>query len=447
MFSCATYPGTDEFLAGVKKEVTHQVKNLRDHASIALWCGDNECIGAASWFSREGEIGPAGTPKAENIRLCAERAKFLDEICRACDPTRTFWPSSPSLGPGNFGDGWKDDSSGDMHFWGVWFGGALFTRYYEIRPRFCSEFGFQSYPSLETSLTYVTPDQLNPTAPDFFYHQKCPNGNKFILETMLTYFRYPNGVKSVHYLSQVQQAMAIRMGVEHFRHIMPRCMGSIYWQLCDNWPIASWSSIEYGGKWKHLQYHAKRFYAPCAVMVAPAFKDPGTLEYWAVNDKDEPLVGSAKLETWTFDGRIADAKTLAMDVPARSARCLGRFPLSAFGADAARRDRFLALSADECPDNEWQFQFYRESNLAKAEVKAEVSDANGVWTVTLSTDKPAFFVWADVPGIRGVFSDDSFLLLPGRPKTLTFTKRPGEKSTFADFRKAFEVMHLRESYE
>ena len=443
MFSCATYPGTPEFLAGVKKEVTHQVKNLRDYASIALWCGDNECIGAAGWFGNRDK--PA--LYKENIRLCAERAKFLDAICRECDPTRTFWPSSPSLGPGNFGDGWKDDSSGDMHFWGVWFGGAHFTKYYSVRPRFCSEFGYQSYPSIETALTYVTPDQLNPTAPDFFYHQKSPNGNKYILETMMVYFRYPKGVKAVHYLSQVQQAMAIRTGVEHFRHIMPRCMGSIYWQLCDNWPVASWSSIEYGGKWKHLQYHAKRFYAPCAVMIEPAYGDPETLEVWAVNDKDEPLRGTANMEVWTFSGDVLNKSPFAMDVPPRSARKLGSFPVAALGSEAEKRDRFIALSADECPDNEWQLQFYRECNLAKADVKAELSDENGVWTVKLSTDKPAFFVWADVPGIKGVFSDDSFLLLPGRPKILTFMKRPGEKATFGAFKRAFEVMHLRESYE
>ena len=439
MFSCATYPGTPEFLAGVKKEVTHQLKNLRDYASIALWCGDNECLGAAKWF------GGGGRYK-DNIRLCAERAKFLDAICRECDPTRTFWPSSPSLGPGNFGDGWKDDSSGDMHFWQVWFGGALFSKYYAIRPRFCSEFGYQSYPSIETTLTYVTPDQLNSNAPDFKYHQKSPNGHRYILETMKKYFRDPKDHQSIHYLSQVQQAMAIQTGVEHFRHIMPRCMGAIYWQLCDNWPVASWSSIEYGGKWKHLQYHAKRFYAPCAVMVEPAYKDPNTLEVWAVNDKDESLTGQAILKVWTFGGKVVDEKTLAMEVPARSAKLLGRFPIAAFGTVDERKGRFLSLSADGCPDNDWQFQFFRESDLAQANVKAELSEAGSTWTVKLTTDRPAFFVWADVPGIRGIFSDDSFTLLPGSPKTLTFTKRPGEKATFFDFQRAFTVTHLRESY-
>ena len=443
MFSCATYPGIGEFLENVGEEVRHQVKNLRDHASIALWCGDNECLGAAGWF------GDAEKPEVynENIRLCAARAKFLDALCREVDPTRTFWPSSPCLGPGNFGDGWKDDSSGDMHFWGVWFGGARFSKYYDVRPRFCSEYGYQSYPSLETALTYVTPDQLNPTAPDFFYHQKSPNGNKFILETMMLYFRFPKGVKEVLYLSQVQQAMAIRTGAEHFRHLMPRCMGSIYWQLCDNWPVASWSSIEYGGKWKHLQYHARRFYAPCTVMVEPAYKDPNTIEVWAVNDKDEPLTGVAKLETWTFDGEIVGTKAFAMDVPARSAKMFGSFPVEAFGAETERKERFLALSADGCPDNEWQFQPYRESDLAKAKIDVKVDCEGETWKVTLSTDRPAFFVWVDVPGIRGVFSDDSFLLLPGRPKTIVFTKRPSETATFAKFKKSLEVMHLRESYE
>lgn len=442
MFSCATYPGTAEFLANVEQEIRHQLRNLRDHASIALWCGDNECIGAAGWF------GDRKKPEIyrENIRLCAERAKFLDAICREVDPTRTFWPSSPCLGPGNFGDGWKDDSSGDMHFWGVWFGGALFTRYHEIRPRFCSEFGFQSYPSIETSLTYVDPSQLNPWAPDFFYHQKSPNGNKYIIETMMKYFRFPKDIRSVHYLSQVQQALAIKTGVEHFRRIMPRCMGAIYWQLCDNWPVASWSSIEYGGKWKHLQYHAKRFYAPCALTAKPAYKDPETLEFWAMNDKDEPLTGTASFTCRAFDGAVRASCDFALDVPARSAKMLGARPLAAFGDAEARKGLFLEMRGTDCPDNEHFFDFFRNCALADAKVTFAAAEADGVWRVTLSADRPAFYVWVDAPGIRGLFSDNSFTLLPGRPKTITFTRRPGETATFDAFRKALEVQHLRETY-
>jgi len=262
----------------------------------------------------------------------------------------------------------------------------------------------------------------------------------------MKYFRFPKDVKSVHYLSQVQQALAIKTGVEHFRHIMPRCMGSIYWQLCDNWPVASWSSIEYGGKWKHLQYHARRFYSPCALTVKPAFKDDSTLEFWAMNDKDEPLTGEAKLETWSYDGELRETRSFALDVPARSAKLLGKVSLSSFGDEKTRRKLFLSMSGSECPDNEHFFDFFRECDFAAAKVGFSAEESGAEWKVRLSADKPAFYVWADVPGVKGIFSDDSFTLLPGRPKTIVFKKRPCEKATFADFKKALEVMHLRETY-
>jgi len=244
----------------------------------------------------------------------------------------------------------------------------------------------------------------------------------------------------------VQQALAIKTGVEHFRHIMPRCMGSIYWQLCDNWPVASWSSIEYGGKWKHLQYHAKRFYAPCALTVKPAYKDENTLEFWVMNDRDEPLKGNAKLACWSFGGTVEKSLSYRLDVPPRSARKLASLPVADFGDAERRKGRFLAMSGSECPDNECFFNFYRECDFAAAKVDFAAEDKDGEWRVTLKTDKPAFYVWADVPGIKGVFSDNSFTLLPGRPRTITFTKRARERATFADFRKALEVMHLRETY-
>ncbi len=227
---------------------------------------------------------------------------------------------------------------------------------------------------------------------------------------------------------------------------MPRCMGAIYWQLNDNWPVASWSSIEYGGKWKHLQYHAKRFYAPCALTVKPAYKDNSTLEFWAMNDKDEPLVGEAKIECWALDGTVEKTLAYALDVPARSAKKLASVPAASFGDRARRRRTFLALSGTECPDSEYAFDSFRVTSFAEAKVGFRAEEKDGQWRVTLSTDKPAFFVWVDAPGVKGVFSDDSFTLLPGRPKTVTFTKRPTERATLADFKRALEVMHLRGSY-
>ena len=450
MFACGIYPACDYFLDGVRKELAHQVRRLRDHCSIALWCGDNECRGYAAILAR----GRDAAWWKQTVRTLRRREDVCGEVCATYDPTRTFWPSSPSQGPDRIDDMGQNDRRGDMHYWEVFFCDQPFDNYYTIRPRFCSEFGFQSYPSIETALTYVPPEQLNPTAPDFFYHQKCHDGNKIILRTMLRYFRFPGSVEDVVYLSQVQQAMAMKIGIEHFRRLMPRCMGAIYWQLNDNWPVGSWSSIEYGGKWKHLQYQAKRFFSPHLVAVVPKFKDSALLEVWAVNDHGVPLKGEIALTNWRFGGSPVAARTLAMNVAPRTAGLVARFKVDEFGAEDERRDRFLSVemtgrAGDQKVtfENDWQFQRYRESNIARADITTEFAEKDGLWQVALSTDKPAFFVWADTPGIKGVFSDNSFTLLPGRTKVLTFTRRAHEKATFADFRRAFTLKHLRDSYE
>ena len=447
MFSCATYPGDERFMAGVRKEIAHQLRNLRDHASIALWCGDNECIGAAGWFKATKEQRDA------NIRLCVARAKELERLCAEYDPTRCFWPSSPCLGPGNYGDGWKDDSSGDMHFGQVWFGDKPFSHYFTVRPRFCSEFGFQSYPTKEEALTFVTPDQLNPTAPDFFYHQKSPNGNKFIMQMILRNFRFPEGVDAVLYLSHVQQAMAIRTAVEAWRHLQPRCMGIIYWQLNNNWPVASWSSLDYSGKWKPLHYNMKRAYAPVVISAAPKWGDPATVEIWAVNDHDVALEGTAALDLWTFGGTRRPFASLPVKVAPRSVRKVASYPLDAFGDAAARSSSFLRMRLDgragevvERVSNEWMFDLFMNMNLAKTDVRTAFAEKGGKFLVTLESDKPAFFVWANVWRTRGEFDDNSFTLYPGEPRTITFAPK-ATGLTLDAFRRSFSVTHLRETYK
>ena len=447
MFSCATYPMDERFMSGVRKEVAHQLRNLRDYASIALWCGDNECIGAAKWY------GPTEEIRQDNYRLCAERADELAKLCAEYDPTRCFWPSSPCLGPGNLGDGWKDDSSGDMHFWDVWFKDKPFSHYFTVRPRFCSEFGFQSYPTKEEALEFVTPDQLNPTAPDFYYHQKSPNGNKFIMQMLLRNFRFPEGVDSVLYLSHVQQAMAIRTAVEAWRHLQPRCMGIIYWQLNNNWPVASWSSLDYSGKWKQLHYNVKRAYAPLAVSAAPKWGDPDVVEVWAVNDRDCAFEGTAVVDQWTFAGERKTAAVIPAKLEPRSAAKLAEYRLSEFGDDAARSATFLRLCLDgragaaaDSASNEWMFDLFMNSELAKTDIRTEFAERDGKFLVTMSADKPAFFVWANVWRVRGEFDDNSFTLYPGEPRTIAFSpKAPG--LTLEDFKKAFSVTHLRETYK
>lgn len=446
MFSCAIYPGDAAFLASVEAELAHQLRRLRDHASIALWCGDNECVGALTWFE------PSRKDRPYYLKALEARTKVEADAVAKYDPARTFWPSSPCGGPGDYSDAWHNDNKGDMHNWTVWHENKGFDNYYKYKPRFCSEFGYQSFSSPEVALTFCGPDQLNPTAPLFEYHQKNPGGNRRMLETMARYFRFPESAESMLWVSQIQQALAIKTAVEGWRRLRPRCMGALFWQLNDNWPVASWSSVEYGGKWKHLQYHARRFFENVAVVAAPADGNPSKVEVWGLNDTAGDLPADVAVATRDFSGAVLDTKKIARSLPAGSATLLATYDVAQFGSADERAGRFLQLTlsatVDGRPhrfDNEWMFDVYKACPLADANVAFKAEDANGAWTVTLTTDRPAFFTWTNATGVPGEFSDNSFTLYPERPVKLVFT--PKSPSTrFADFASSLSVTHLRKTY-
>ena len=428
MCSCAVYPGDENFLGEIRGELAHQLRRLRDHASIAMWCGDNECLGAIKWF----EVTRADPDfyRGEWIR----RSKMQGEMVKKYDPARTYWPSSPCCGPGDFGDGWKEDSKGDMHNWDVWHENAEFSKYYDYRPRFCSEFGYQSFPSMEVAETFATRGQILARAPEFEWHQKNPGGNRRIRETMLRYFRPVKGVPEELFLSQVQQAMAIKMAVEAWRSLQPRCMGTLFWQLNDNWPVASWSSIEYGGKWKPLQYLARRFFADVAVQAGPGG------DITAVNDLNREVSFDLAAEYWSFDGRLIKTEKFKAQVPACSAKRVGGWK-KLDGAFLYLRPSVAADAGFSVYANDWMFFNYKDCSLADASVDVGF---NG-FEVTLKTDKPAFWVWANVSGIAGEFSDNAFTLLPGHPVKVRFAPRSGDV-TPEQFRKNFSLTHLRRTY-
>ena len=413
MHACAVYPGDDAFLGEIGKELSHQLRRLRDHASIALWCGDNECLNAADWW-------PDIAAQRDFYRAqWVRRSRMQDEMVKRYDPTRTYWPSSPCCGPGDFGNAMKDDSKGDMHNWDVWHENAPFAQYYRYCPRFCSEFGYQSFPSMEVAETFASRADILAHGPDFEWHQKNKGGNRRIRETMTRYFLPPRDVPSELLLSQFQHGMAMKMAVEAWRAQRPRCMGTLYWQLNDNWPVASWSSIEYGGKWKPLHYLARRFYAPVAVVAQPQIAD-GKADVtkgriFALNDTAETVKGTLLVEYWTYDGQIVSSEKKSVALPPDSSTDVGEF--------ARRQETFLVLTlttANGSYQNDWHFGFYKDMPLADANVEVKVKVEGGKSSVSLVTDKPAFFVWANCRGVRGEFDDNCLTLLPGRPRTIRF---------------------------
>ena len=419
MCSCAVYPGDDAFLGEIKAELEHQLRRLRDHASIAMWCGDNECLGAIKWF--EASRKDPDFYRGEWMK----RSKLQGDLVAKYDPARTYWPSSPCCGPGDFGDGWKEDSKGDMHNWDVWHENQPFAKYYEYHPRFCSEFGFQSFPSMEIAETFASKDQILSRGPDFEWHQKNPGGNERIRKTFARYFREPKDVPSELLLSQFQQAMAIQTAVDAWRGEQPRCMGTLFWQINDNWPVASWSSIEYGGKWKPLQYLARRFFEPVHVTLAP----DGTVK--VINDTDKRVEGKVVAIFHGFDGtreEVVVSKGPQIAVGANYAATVGKLE--------PRKDAVLELRFGDSVNFPVRAA-YNDVELPKANVRAAVDG----FKVTLTTDKPAFWVWMNAKGIRGEFDDNAVTLVPGVKRVFTF--EPADKSTSPEaFKSAFTVTHL-----
>jgi beta-mannosidase len=432
MFSCSQYPSTPDFLAEIDLELRYQIKRLSSRPSIALWCGDNEVIGSLNWF----EIS-----RNNRDRYLVNYDRFnrvIDKAVQDTDPDRRFWPSSPCNGDMDYGDAWHDDSSGDLHFWDVWHSNKNFDHYYTVKPRFCSEFGFQSFPSMTGIRAFAGGrENWNATSPVMEFHQRDGAGNSRIIDTMARYFRVPSGFESFVYLSQLQQALAIETAVRYWRSLKPHSMGALYWQLNDVWPAVSWSSIDHSLAWKTLHYHAKRFFAPVAL--AARMLD-GKLVVSAINDRHAAVTLETRLRSFDLDGTLIAERHAKASVPADRAIEVMTIPAP------AAQDRFYVIDAvvDGVASPERQVVVFpdvpKRFDLPVAEVS--VQDV-GPGRFLLSSEAPAFHVRAEAEGIPGHFDDASFLLLPGEPRIVTFKAEPGQRMpTAADL----TVHHLGATY-
>ena len=426
MFSCSTYPADSSFLENAGLEVEHQIKRLKDHPSLVLWCGNNEDLGALTWF-------PESRENRDRYLVDYDRLNegVLGRTVKRLDPGRKWWPSSPSAGEGDYSDCWHDDSKGDMHYWSVWHEGKPFESYYDVVPRFCSEFGFQSFPSMKTIRAFCPPDQMNITSPVMEHHQRNDRGNSIIINTISNYFRFPGSLEESVYLSRVQQAMAIKTAAEYWRSRRPVCMGILYWQLNDTWPVASWSSLDYDGGWKPLHYSAKRFFAP--VLAAVHEFESGIAEIRLVNDGIEPFSGRILLEVRTFNGEIELAREKEIKAEAESVSIIDSIRIP--GDDSADREkfrttRFLYITVTEEKTNavvSENFLFFEKPKrcaLRRAKIDARITEDGGRTALILSTDMPAFYTVLEIEGWQGRFSDNNFTLMPGRPREIILSGEP-----------------------
>ncbi|MFA4947007.1 MAG: glycoside hydrolase family 2 protein [Candidatus Krumholzibacteriia bacterium] len=312
MFACAMYPGDSAFLDNVREEAAGVVKRLRNHPCLALWCGNNEIDeGRRNWgWQRQYGYSAADSAKIWNdyVKLFHE---LLPGVVAELDPGTAYWPSSPSRGRADP----RSLTEGDSHYWGVWHDGEAFEAFREKVPRFMSEFGFQSFPSLATIARFAHPEDRRIDSAVMLSHQKAPRGNEIIRTYMERDYRPPRDFESFVYVSRLLQAEGMKTAIEAQRRAKPSCMGSLYWQLNDCWPAASWSSIDYEGDPKALHYFARDAFGE--VLVSPVVEG-SVLRVYAVSDRVAAIEGVAILKLLDFMGNVIWIDTRRVSMSADS---------------------------------------------------------------------------------------------------------------------------------
>ena len=438
MFACQMVPGDREFLENVRAEAAGIITELRHHPSIALWCGNNEC--EEGWFHW-------GWKESLPSAVWEDYQKVFDEILpgavKALDPARPYWPSSPhSLTPGAP----RSAESGDMHYWGVWHGREPVDQYQKVFHRFLSEFGFQSFPLLATVKAFARPEDWNVASPVMENHQKNAAGNQLILFYMLDHFRLPKDFESLLWLSQVLQAEGMKLAVEHFRSQRPRIMGALYWPLNDCWPVASWSGIDYFGRWKALQYYARRFFSPC--LVAPIARD-GRLDVFLISDLQKSLEAQLDWSLRTYGGQVITGQNSKARLEPGTSKVAISKTLEEWKAGLPDEKAYLTFElrggAEILSSNTYYFSQLKKVALPDPEITFSLeTEADGAPAVRLTARRFAKDVYLEAAGLEGRFTDNFFDLWPGKGRVVRFLS--DRKINPDDLAQSLKIRSLRDSY-
>lgn len=425
MYACAFYDLTPDFERSIRVETHQNVARLRHHASLALICGNNEMemfmAGANSALinHRTWEFVPTYPHHITDYVKMFEY--ILPAIVKETAPQTYWWPASPSSG-GNF-DAPNDENRGDNHYWDVWHGEKPFTEYRKFFFRYASEFGFQSFPCLKSVEQFTLPDDRNIFSRVMERHQRNQAANGKILSYLSQTFRYPNSFDDLLYTSQLMQAEAIRYGVEHWRRNRGRCMGAIIWQLNDIWPVASWASIDYYGRWKALHYAAKRFFAPVMISAeeeGELSQNPKINEYhpapleksFRLNVCNETLRDVTGEVVWALrapDGEIVRQNQQTLTIPAMSAKWLDKVDC----ADASLTGHYVSFAfvVDDVAVSEGTCIFCAPKHFEYVNPRLTVETRGD--TIIVTSHAYAKQVWLESEDADLLLDDNAFDMNPG----------------------------------
>lgn len=419
IFACTTYPSDPAFLSRVREEAAYNIRRLRNHASLAMWCGNNEIYEGMRYWG--------WSKKYENPEIWKEMQRgydkifhqLLPEMVSRYDAGRFYMHSSPYEANWGRPESWK---IADSHNWGIWYGQKPFESLDTEIPRFMSEYGFQAFPEMKTIATFATPEDYALESDVMNAHQKATIGNALIKKTMALYYNEPKDFEELVYKGLVLQGMGIRRGIEAHRRNRPFCMGTLYWQLNDSWPVVSWSGIDYYGNWKALHYQTRRAYAP---ILLNAIKEGNQLSIYVMSDKLEAYPGATlQLQLSDFNGKTLKKWKVCNDVPANTSIRFHQEEYAKLATDPTRTFLLMTLKSKdgkELSKEIFYFNYPKDQNLPQANIRHKIKQEDGRCEVTLQSKQLARDVFIEIPYQGARFTDNFFDLLPGETRKITIT--------------------------
>ena len=443
MFACTPYPSDPTFLKRVEAEACYNIRRLRNHASLAMWCGNNEILEALKYWGFDKNFPP---------EIYQEMFRGYDKLfhqllpakVKELDADRFYIHSSPYFANWGRPESW---GIGDSHNWEVWYGQKTFESLDTDLPRFMSEFGFQSFPEMKTISTFAAPEDYQIESEVMNAHQKSSIGNALIRTYMERDYIIPEKFEDFVYVGLVLQGQGMRHGLEAHRRNRPYCMGTLYWQLNDSWPVVSWSSIDYYGNWKALHYQAKRAFAP--ILINP-IQQNDSLNIYLISDcpdtKDHLML---EMKVTDFDGKKQGKpiRLNTLSVPANTSQCVYRIKPDIWLSPEEQQRCFMQLTLKDKAGNTLAetVYFFRKTKdllLPETTVSCKIKQKDGMCELTLFSPTLAKDVFIEIPLQGARFSDNFFDLLPGERKTVVITSpqiKKGEELPLT-------IKHIRETY-
>lgn len=441
MFACSIYPAEGALLENIRQEAIDNVRRLRNHPSIAIWCGNNECQDA--WFN----WGWKDRHEKEN-QVYADKIweqfqdqyyKVLPQVVEEYGSGIAYTPSSPFA---DYGKG-SNDYEGDRHYWDVWHGKKPITDYNKERSRFFSEYGFQSFPEFESVKIYAPEEKdWNITSEVMMSHQRGGDHANQLIETyLLNEYHKPKDFKAFLYVGQILQGDAIKTAIEAHRRDKGYCMGSLFWQHNDCWPVASWASRDYYGRWKAQHYFTRQAYKD--ILVSPIEEDD-KLNVYIVSDRLKEVKGVLTIKVYTLDGKVVSESDRNIVVKPNSSNRIFSETIKSIIENTEKNSIVISaeFKADKLYKNNYFLTKQKDINYPKVNIKTGIEPIADGYKVYLTSDKFARGVFMSIDGIDNFFSDNYFDILPGQTVEVHVTTKASE----SDFKKQLQIKSMSDTY-